>query len=154
MRGIGAKRTERFLKLVQAIGKLAEIDRALRRRPRAVALPPCANLLAANDGKDHQEQDDVKEDDNYAFVHAARPASAIAPSGTLSSTSGTSSRRSGLRDELGDEVGAEAFGAALAAVTAFLDAAEWCLRRRDHHRVDADHAGFQRVADLGRSLVR
>src|SRR3954447_6216796 len=55
--------------------------------------------------------------------------------------------RSTLRDELGDEIGAEALDAALAAVPGFLDAAERRLRRRDRDRVDADHAGFQRVAD-------
>src|SRR6478752_3103063 len=54
-----------------------------------------------------------------------------------------------LRDELGDEIGAETFNAALAAVAGFLDAAERRFRRRDRDRVDADHAGFERVADRG-----
>src|ERR1700733_5649414 len=51
-----------------------------------------------------------------------------------------------LRDKLGDEVGAQAFDAAFAAVAAFLNTAERRLRCRDRDRVDADHAGFQRIA--------
>src|SRR6478752_2580427 len=45
-----------------------------------------------------------------------------------------------LRDELGDKVGAQPLDAALAAVAAFLDAAERRLGRGDGNRVDANHA--------------
>src|SRR3954468_24004317 len=59
-----------------------------------------------------------------------------------------------LRDELGDQIGAETLDAAFAAMAGFLDAAERRLWRRDGDRIDADHAGLQRVADGGRGRAR
>src|SRR5262245_13507237 len=49
-----------------------------------------------------------------------------------------------LRDELRHRVGFEPLDAAFTAVAALLDAAERRFRRRDRHRVDADHAGLER----------
>ena len=59
-----------------------------------------------------------------------------------------------LRDELLVGVGLEPFQAAFVAVAGILDAAERRFRRRDHHRIHADHAGLDGIADHGRGLRR
>src|SRR5665647_2888161 len=52
-----------------------------------------------------------------------------------------------LANELRVHIGLQTFDAAFRAVAGLLDAAERRFRRRDRHRVDADHAGLDRIAD-------